>query len=661
MKDAYEDARKLGEKEYRKAQAEGQYPYLPALGSLVKDADKYAVQNIGLQDIPLEMIVGTRTEGRQNAFARNFMPLLEADSEFGQKWINLCDSAQTEGIREPIKVYEYMNRYYVQEGNKRVSVSRYLELYSIYGDVYRILPPRTDDPAVRTYYEFVEFHRASGLYTIILSHEGDYRELASLAGQTLDQKWPEDVSMSLKAAYSAFIEQYRLRNVDTDKVPEGDAFLTYAGIFGLDSLLRDTPVQINVRLVKVWNEIIANSRRGNVDLVKEPDDIEKKPTVLFPFKIAKTRTLSKELKVAIIHERNAENSSWAYQHDLGINALKDKFGDAIDVIRFNNCDTDEKADKAFEACGADQTSLVFADSAALMNSCVRAALDYPMMDVMNCSINLKHSVVPSYYIRKYEAKFLMGCLAASLAKNHMIGYRADFPVHGVIADINAFALGALWMDPYAKVKLVWATRKDRDWEQELRDAGCHIISGIDLKKANEPTRKYGLYQVFEPGSQNPDGSVCNEETIVNLAVPVSNWGKFYEQLVLKEMDGSLDARKAASKDKAVNYWWGMSSGIVDVVTPDYLPYASKKAISKFRTLLIEEEISPFEGEIHTQDGILKGPGTPRLTDNEIITMDWLCDNIIGEIPETSELFDGTQKVVKASGVKEERVENTGGR
>ena len=41
------------------------------------------------------------------------------------KWSDLYDSYKQEGIRDAIKVYEYMNRYYVQEGNKRVSVSHY--------------------------------------------------------------------------------------------------------------------------------------------------------------------------------------------------------------------------------------------------------------------------------------------------------------------------------------------------------------------------------------------------------------------------------------------------------------------------------------------------------------------------------------------------------
>jgi hypothetical protein len=33
-------------------------------------------------------------------------------------------------------------------------------------------------------------------------------------------------------------------------------------------------------------------------------------------------------------------------------------------------------------------------------------------------------------------------------------------------------------------------------------------------------------------------------------------------------------------------------------------------------------------------------------------MDWLCDNVIGDIPDTWELDDSIQQTVKVSGVKE---------
>ena len=95
-------------------------------------------------EIPLDQIVGTKTAGRQSAFSNGFLPLLRPNSEFGGKWINLYQSQLDEGIRDPIKAYEFMNKFYVQEGNKRVSVMKYVGAASISGEVTRLVPRRSD-------------------------------------------------------------------------------------------------------------------------------------------------------------------------------------------------------------------------------------------------------------------------------------------------------------------------------------------------------------------------------------------------------------------------------------------------------------------------------------------------------------------------------------
>ena len=59
-------------------------------------------------------------------FSSGFLPIAEPTSEFAMKWSDLIDSQRAEGLRDPIVVFEYLQRFYVQEGNKRVSVSRYL-------------------------------------------------------------------------------------------------------------------------------------------------------------------------------------------------------------------------------------------------------------------------------------------------------------------------------------------------------------------------------------------------------------------------------------------------------------------------------------------------------------------------------------------------------
>ena len=141
----YNNARRLAQKAARSAMSNGRYPYLPALDEFISREDISGEEPLGIVDIPLNKIAGTKTSGRKNSFANNFMPLLDEGTEFATKWSNLYESQLEEGIRDPIIAYEYMTRYYVQEGNKRVSVMKFVGARSITAKVTRLLPKKTDD------------------------------------------------------------------------------------------------------------------------------------------------------------------------------------------------------------------------------------------------------------------------------------------------------------------------------------------------------------------------------------------------------------------------------------------------------------------------------------------------------------------------------------
>ena len=165
----YSRAQKLGVREYREAIVAGRYPYLPVLDDILENASVETQLPIGVVEIPLDQVVGTKTAGRTAAFASNFMPLLESDTEFASKWLSLCQAHVEEGIRDPIRCYEYLGRFYVQEGNKRVSVLKYFGADSIAANVIRVVPQYADRPQVRVYYEFMEFYAASGVYYLQLT------------------------------------------------------------------------------------------------------------------------------------------------------------------------------------------------------------------------------------------------------------------------------------------------------------------------------------------------------------------------------------------------------------------------------------------------------------------------------------------------------------
>ena len=87
----YSRALKAGKKRYQASLSKGEHPYLPVLDDILSYTDIVSEVDIGLVDIPLSRIVGTKTQGRTNAFAGNFMPLMEEHTEFAAKWAALFD------------------------------------------------------------------------------------------------------------------------------------------------------------------------------------------------------------------------------------------------------------------------------------------------------------------------------------------------------------------------------------------------------------------------------------------------------------------------------------------------------------------------------------------------------------------------------------------
>ncbi|MGL5174011.1 MAG: BMP family ABC transporter substrate-binding protein, partial [Olsenella sp.] len=108
MIEDYARARKLGLRQRNQDLAAGRYPYVPAFDDLFATQDLGAEVPMGVMEIPVALVAGTRTKGRQNTFASNFMPLLGADTEFAMKWSNVYDAQTHEGLRDPIIAYEYL-------------------------------------------------------------------------------------------------------------------------------------------------------------------------------------------------------------------------------------------------------------------------------------------------------------------------------------------------------------------------------------------------------------------------------------------------------------------------------------------------------------------------------------------------------------------------
>ena len=457
MMEDYKNALKAGQRAYRACVARGQPPYLAVLDDILVNVNIVAQESLGLVEIPAESIVGTKTSGRHTAFASNFMPLLEADTEFATKWSNLCDAHLEEGIQNPILAYEFMNRFYVQEGNKRVSVLKYYGAVKIAGTVTRLIPARNDSLENRIYYEFLDFYKLSQINYVHFSRTGGYAKLQTLVCKASGESWTEDDRLNFSSFYTVFRQQFIALGGHDLKLTTGDGLLVYLSVYRYADACEATPAQVKENLEKLWTEVKVLTEPQAVELSLEPAPSAGEP-LLSKLNIFSSKP--SELKVAFLHENNAENSAWVRNHNKGRDALEQAFPDRLTTTTLENVNPEVDAEQALEELAHDSVDVVFTTSARMHTACLKVAAQHPKIRILNCSLNAPHPLVRTYYPRAYEVTYLLGLLAGALTRTDRVGYVAPHPVYGVPAALNAFAQGLKTVRPQARVVLRWSCLPD---------------------------------------------------------------------------------------------------------------------------------------------------------------------------------------------------------
>ena len=500
----YKKAARMGRRNYNARLMQGKRPTLEVLDDLLPQKGSLSQVSLGLVQIPLERIRGTRYEGRSGSFAANFMPILNENTEFAMKWATLSTSHEEEGIREPIKAWEYMNEYYVEEGNKRVSVMKYYDAVTIPGNVTRLLPPRTQEKENRIYYEYVDFYQVSRINYVWFSRTGCFAKLQAAVGKTPEECWTDEDRETFSSVYTNFQEAYIASGGGKLPITTGDAFLSYLDLYGYDSVTDQTRAQWEASVAKCREEFELLSSEDGISLKMEPPSHKPLLSRLLPGGRTK-------LKAAFLYEKTVSTSAWSYSHELGRLHLEQTFPDEVETLGYENV-TPENAFGTIETAISEGCNLIFTTAASFAPASVKAAIEYPKVRILNCSLHTSHRYIRTYYARLYEAKFLLGAIAGAMAENDRILYMGDYPLFGTISHINAFALGAKMINPRARIYLEWLSRKDFSFTETVSRIQPSCISGKDLVPPLQEVRYFGLYHREE------------DNRIHNLAMPLCHWG-----------------------------------------------------------------------------------------------------------------------------------------
>ena len=400
----YINARRMGLKEYSFHVSQGRNGYLPFLDGVLKNIDIVSEVDLGIVEIPLRKVKGTYSYLRSISFAQNFMPVMDIDSEMAIKWQNVCNIQNEEGLRDPVKAYEYLNWFYIIEGNKRISVLKYMDVYSYHAHVTRLIPKYDENNKdIRIYYEFMDFYKKTGINDIWMTNEKSFSELWEIIKDYKPKsryaEKPDRFKYFLSAVYNSFRNAFYQLGGDKLSITTGDAFLDYLKIHGLND--EYTEEEYKERIWRLLSELKYYSGPETIDIQQSPSLKTEKSLVgrIVNF------MHNDNLKVGFAHSTDKNTSSWTYSHELGRVHLERTLKDDVTTVsRFNLPESNEAA-PILQQMVDEGCNIIFTTTPALINPTLKVAMDNPECNFLNCSCVHSFKHVNTYFGRIHEPRF----------------------------------------------------------------------------------------------------------------------------------------------------------------------------------------------------------------------------------------------------------------
>ncbi|MBM7855911.1 basic membrane protein A [Desulfohalotomaculum tongense] len=330
-----------------------------------------------------------------------------------------------------------------------------------------------------------------------------------------------------------------------------------------------------------------------------------------------------KMKVGFIYVGPPGDAGYTYAHDQGRKYLEEHLP-YVETKFMESVPEGAASESYIQQFVQEGCDVIFTTSFGYMDSTIKVAERNKDVVFLHCSGYKTAENVGNYFGRMYQARYLTGIVAGKQTKSNLIGYVAAHPIPEVIRGINAFTLGVRSVNPEAKVKVVWTNTwydpvKEKDAAKALLDDGCDVIAQHqDTPGPQQAAEEKGVYGV----GYNSDMSKMAPKAVLTSAV--WNWGPYYVETVKAVKEGTW---------KSGSYWGGLKEGVVGLAP--YGPMVAeetKQLVEAKKQEIIAGKWDVFTGPIKDQDGKTKVAEGEKLTDSEILEMNWFVEGVIGTIP-----------------------------
>lgn len=318
------------------------------------------------------------------------------------------------------------------------------------------------------------------------------------------------------------------------------------------------------------------------------------------------------LKIGFIYIGAIDDGGFTQAHNNGKIAVEQHFGSRIqtmiaeEIDDQNTYDIRDAAEKMIEA----GCKVIFGCSFGYISTMEELAGEYPGVIFLHFSGDrMNDTNFGNYFGAMEEPRYLAGIAAGMMTETNKIGYVAAYDYIEVQIGINAFALGAQSVNPYAEVNVVYINiwndpEKEQAAAATLLNIGCDVLgqhcdTAAPMIAAEEAGAFAIGYNLDEPDSA--PGAY--------LTAPIWNHGVYYIDVIQQILDGTFIPE---------SFYGSMRDGYVDLAPLTDL--VSNEAAAKVRDAwakIIAGVLEPFSGEIYFADNTKLCEEGQTLTRDEI--------------------------------------------
>jgi basic membrane protein A len=329
-------------------------------------------------------------------------------------------------------------------------------------------------------------------------------------------------------------------------------------------------------------------------------------------------------KVAFIYVGPVGDLGWSYAHDQGRQDLDEDL-DYVETAYSELVEEGPDAARVIEDYAEDGYDMIFATSFGYMDSVLEVAEEYPDVLFEHCTGYETADNVAIYDGRGYEGWYLAGITAGRMTESNILGYVAPYPIPEVVRNLNAFTLGARSVNPEVELHAVWIMDwfnppSEREAAQALLDTGADVLAReSDSTEPDKLAQENGVYAIgYNAISQDvaPDAV---------LTAPIWDWGVYYKDTVEKAYNGEWEAHA---------YWGHMADGIMDLAPfGEMVPQEVQDEVNAAKEQIMSGDLHPFTGPISDNEGELRVAEGETMTDEALLSFNWLVEGAVGQIPE----------------------------